>query len=119
MKLCFSPSLWFSGLPEVSAVVGVWVTILGHHHPVGKLPACQRLHGLLGVKQGHELHKDLREGERGKERKDRKVGVWPFCMEPDNHVKCNSTAINYDTCLHTHTQRDYCIGNYYHKPRQE
>lgn len=25
-------------LPEVSAVVGIWIAVLGHHHPVGELP---------------------------------------------------------------------------------
>jgi len=37
-------------LPEISAVICVWVAVFGHHHPVGKLPPRQSLHGFLGVK---------------------------------------------------------------------
>lgn len=60
----FPPSVPSSSsppLPEVPAVIRVWVAVFGHHHPVSKLPSCQTLHGLLGVKNGHELHKDLKE----------------------------------------------------------
>lgn len=45
-----SPLLVMRPLPEIPAVIGVWIAVFGHHHPVGKLPACQPLHGLLGVK---------------------------------------------------------------------
>lgn len=55
-----SPLLVMRPLPEIPAVIGVWIAVFGHHHPVGKLPACQPLHGLLGVKNWCELHKDLK-----------------------------------------------------------
>lgn len=55
------PLLLFSmpPLPEVPAVVSVWIAVFGHHHPIGKLPPCEPLHGLLGVENRSEFHKDL------------------------------------------------------------
>lgn len=50
-------------LPEVPAVISIWIAVFGHHHPVGKLPSCQTLHGLLGVKNWHEFHKDLQKNK--------------------------------------------------------
>lgn len=44
------PSHFATFLPEIPAVISVWIAVFGHHHPVGKLPPCQPLHGLLGVK---------------------------------------------------------------------
>lgn len=44
------PLLFMPPLPEVPAVISVWIAVFGHHHSVGKLPSCQPLHGLLGVK---------------------------------------------------------------------
>lgn len=60
LKIPSKPCSW-AGLPEVSAMIGVRVAILGHDDAVRKFAPSQALHGLLTVEDGCKLHEDLQE----------------------------------------------------------